>query len=684
LKIHRKKQIKLACKPSKKNSSFYPKLKELEKQNSILRSQRTRLISKVAESKENEEIILDVLNTPWQELAFNPSALKAMREKFAIHIDSIEEYIKMRFQLTKAAVEVQLDGIHKSRSCSQDWENKVALPIVIEGKTIGKVFLSEKEIHLNKKRLLMAYTYSLASQLKLIKQNDQEMQITKELSALNLIGNLIFEKHESEDILYAAFLDSIIKGISNESVFPFDRALVTRVDEQNQMLIGVAARGIKNFGPKFFRVPLYKNAEEARNDPKPRFLPYLVATGENIYLDNAPASKFQFPGFKIFSHSEQPVEICGVPIRYGEKCFGAIVVDNFTYKRHITENEVKVLKSLTNQIAITLANIQATKKLEGMAIKHGITDLFSHTYFQGILPIEVEEAMHSGKDLSLLFMDIDFFKRINDKHGHAFGDKVLKGAADLIKKNIRTKDIPACHGGDEFVVLLKGMDLEQAFDKSIEIKKAIDTHDFEGKRITTSIGVASLSMAPPGDAKMRANMLVEMADNALNKAKETGRGKICRAESHAISHRESRISKGEIKVHDKESLNELLHSAIEDSLRYGYDPPSLLFLHLPALDGNVNELKKIIRRNDKLVNCKGGNYAIIMPETGKENAWVGAKRIANAMGRYGPIIGLSLYNNENIDKTPTDKAAVNTCERMVESALAALEKAKTEGTQIAE
>jgi diguanylate cyclase (GGDEF)-like protein len=127
------------------------------------------------------------------------------------------------------------------------------------------------------------------------------------------------------------------------------------------------------------------------------------------------------------------------------------------------------------------------------------------------------------KDVCFIFFDIDYFKNVNDTYGHQFGDEVLEAVADAIRSNLRELDIPARFGGEEIVVALVGAEEADAKRKAEDIRVHIENLRFEDKpdfRITISAGV---SYAEEG---LSLDQLIKRADQALYKAKETGRNKV--------------------------------------------------------------------------------------------------------------------------------------------------------------
>ena len=183
--------------------------------------------------------------------------------------------------------------------------------------------------------------------------------------------------------------------------------------------------------------------------------------------------------------------------------------------------EKKMMPALAQQFAISLANA----KLYHMAITDGLTDLFSQRYFRDELSKMVLGYEKDRASFSLIMLDIDFFKEVNDSYGHQVGDHVLSQIADIIKETVRYGDIPCRYGGEEFAVLLPNK--INAPHKLTEIaerlRKTVEDYLFICKgapiiRKTISLGIASF----PENAQS-AEDLIKAADHALYAAKNDGR-----------------------------------------------------------------------------------------------------------------------------------------------------------------
>ena len=170
---------------------------------------------------------------------------------------------------------------------------------------------------------------------------------------------------------------------------------------------------------------------------------------------------------------------------------------------------------------------ELNEKLVYLASRDGLTGLYNRGYFQETLRAEFALAVRHRYEFSCLILDLDFFKKINDSYGHAFGDLVLEEFAAILRIQSRKMDICARYGGEEFVVLLPRTSLESAAIHAEKIRASVESHIFENDRyshqVSCSIGVASVKDHSPDNGER----LVDMADKALYLAKEQGRNKVC-------------------------------------------------------------------------------------------------------------------------------------------------------------
>ena len=168
-----------------------------------------------------------------------------------------------------------------------------------------------------------------------------------------------------------------------------------------------------------------------------------------------------------------------------------------------------------NRIMKSYDSIMQNSMLDGM------TGLFTHKLFMERLDSELGRANRHKENLTLLFLDLDKFKRINDTYGHLFGDLVIKDTANIIKNNVRTHDVVARYGGEEYAVILVNTNKEDCMKTVKRIRENVENHIYTNnevsERITISIGMAQF----PEDSD-EARGLIRFADERMYEAKKLG------------------------------------------------------------------------------------------------------------------------------------------------------------------
>ena len=161
------------------------------------------------------------------------------------------------------------------------------------------------------------------------------------------------------------------------------------------------------------------------------------------------------------------------------------------------------------------------------ALRDGLTRTYNKKFFQDRLETEFAYARRHKSLLSLVMFDVDYFKRVNDTHGHLAGDAVLVHLARITQSTIRTEDVLARYGGEEFAVICRGIALLNAgvLGERLRVRVEQENFDYQGTRlpVTISVGVAALpeaNVATPSE-------LVRDADSALYEAKRSGRNRVC-------------------------------------------------------------------------------------------------------------------------------------------------------------
>lgn len=186
------------------------------------------------------------------------------------------------------------------------------------------------------------------------------------------------------------------------------------------------------------------------------------------------------------------------------------------------------IKELHDQLNAKVKELEeAHERLRQLAITDGLTGLFNHRYFKEHLEQELYRASRHHSEVSLIMIDIDFFKRYNDTFGHPAGDVLLRAVAKILKDNIRKIDIAARYGGEEFTLVLADTAKAAASMVAEKMRRMVETNAFEGLpqhqdgHTSISLGVAAF----PLDAT-NPNDLIAMADQRLYQAKQRGRNQV--------------------------------------------------------------------------------------------------------------------------------------------------------------
>ena len=218
-----------------------------------------------------------------------------------------------------------------------------------------------------------------------------------------------------------------------------------------------------------------------------------------------------------------------IPLKNNTKHFGSLVV--LSSREDIKQTEITFLELFAKQIelAIVIANLFQTVKEQ--AITDGLTGLHNRRYFEEEAQKETLRSIRQNQKYTVIGLDLDHLKRINDTFGHSCGDVAIKTVADVIKKNARSIDIAARMGGEEFNILLPGVDYKGGMIAAERIRKAIEEVEIEViGHITASIGVATF-----GEHSDNLTELLEITDYAMYTSKKNGRNRVTLADSRLLN-----------------------------------------------------------------------------------------------------------------------------------------------------
>ncbi|MDT8375679.1 MAG: sensor domain-containing diguanylate cyclase [Mariprofundaceae bacterium] len=341
-------------------------------------------------------------------------------------------------------------------------------------------------------------------------------------------------------------LDHLLEQIMDAVTLLLDaeRSSLFRLDREQGVLCSQIAQGI-NIG----KIELLPGEGVAG---------HVARSGELVNISNlAEESGFdsrgrQYNGFVVHSMLCAPMknphgEVLGVIQAMNKKC------------GRFTKNDEMLFTALASQACVAIENaelymklqqhadllqqqvLERTRKiqekntelkalnreLEALAVTDGLTGVYNRRYFNQAIVRECQLAQRHGRPTSLIMLDIDQFKQINDRYGHQAGDYVIMALSEVLRHTVRNSDILARPGGDEFTVLSTVATLEQARLLAGRLRKNVEKHAFtyasEPVPVTISLGVAEWNDGMDTDGLA----LIKHADNALYRAKSEGRNRVC-------------------------------------------------------------------------------------------------------------------------------------------------------------
>ena len=196
---------------------------------------------------------------------------------------------------------------------------------------------------------------------------------------------------------------------------------------------------------------------------------------------------------------------------------------NFSYEQIVLE--LKQAKQNAEQLAVKLK--EANDKLRELAFRDELTGLYNHRYFQDVFESELHRSLRYKHPLSLLLIDIDYFKNVNDTFGHVVGDHVLKEVSQIMVRLVRQSDIVARYGGEEFAVVLPETGKVGGKVIAQRLRRGIEQHQIKNNgqilSVTVSIGLVSTDMA---NIEITRETLIAQSDQALYRAKRNGRNRV--------------------------------------------------------------------------------------------------------------------------------------------------------------
>ena len=276
------------------------------------------------------------------------------------------------------------------------------------------------------------------------------------------------------------------------------------VDDEKRDLYYTLARGVSDEALQNIRIPLGTGMAG-----------WVALHGEPLIVTHEGVAA------RLSDGEQRHSAIC-LPLRSRERTLGILQVTHPT-PQTLTDDAITFLYIVCDYAAIAIENARAVERIQELTITDDCTHLFNARHLAAVLPTEIERARRFDQPLGIVFLDLDYFKQVNDVHGHPAGSRVLAEAAEVITRTLRTVDLAFRYGGDEFVAILPqtpGPAAAAAANRLLVAMRARRFLSLEGLslHLTASLGVASY----PDDAD-NAAALLERADQRMYSVKNTTR-----------------------------------------------------------------------------------------------------------------------------------------------------------------
>jgi diguanylate cyclase (GGDEF)-like protein len=241
-----------------------------------------------------------------------------------------------------------------------------------------------------------------------------------------------------------------------------------------------------------------------------------LTTGRSVMENDVANVDGYVTGF-----AETQSEICVPLIFFGEK-LGVLALDS-ARKNAFDAEDKQPLESVADMCAAAIQNASNFDRMKQLAYVDGLTGMHNRRFFEMRIVEELERAGRFQGRMSVIMVDIDNFKKLNDEFGHLLGDEILRSVSSVLKQQLRKMDMVCRYGGDEFAILVPETTGDNALRVAEKLRRQIETHDFPGvpRPVTISCGVADY----PTHGVTR-DEVVAAADSALYTAKQVGRNRV--------------------------------------------------------------------------------------------------------------------------------------------------------------
>ena len=386
---------------------------------------------------------------------------------------------------------------------------------------LGQINKIDGSIYLKGKDFADVYAKNIALEEEIAARTKELEQANPTILTLNSVWDMM---NSSQPL--SSMLDKIVSILHEDMNYHYAGILKIEYDENNNAYFSVKSSSSNKSIDKLFEM-MNESLETYK-------LPYVSnsivvkAISERKIFSTPDLKGIINMFFPLFSEeqikyvmSEMNSKTCTVvPLFNGKEDFGCVIVSSD--RDGITDTETNFLALFANQIELAITVAGLFEEVKKQAITDPLTGIYNRRYFEENIMKEAERSLRLKQPFSLISMDLDYLKKINDTYGHQYGDLAIKTIANVLKREARSIDIPARIGGEEFNLLLPGVDSRGAVIAAERIRKSIENQVLDTiGGITASVGVATFL-----EHSDRIDELMELADQAMYKAKLNGRNQV--------------------------------------------------------------------------------------------------------------------------------------------------------------
>jgi diguanylate cyclase (GGDEF)-like protein len=352
------------------------------------------------------------------------------------------------------------------------------------------------------------------------------MAPNQEQDLLLAVSRSILDTSDLDQILTA-----VLAGITSPQGLDFDRAFLFLADDNDRELRPYSAIGSSPKDKQHlklsdrlagFTVPLSASApaidEGDENVPMQALIAHCLGL-RKPFLSNTIQTFYQPPpasGVEVL----RLTHIAAVPLLVKDSVLGVLVTDNTHGGREIAPEEIPGLETLGNLAAIAIEKSRLIRRLEEMSVRDGLTGVYNRRHYEARLEKEVELAVRAERALALVVFHIRRFKQVNQTHSRECGDRVLKDLAAFLRKRVRTEDLIARYGEEEFVVMLTGgATRDEALKVAEKLRDQVTTQELGGLPAGEIQVCGGLAWLPPD--RLAGERIARMLEEALRQAQKS-------------------------------------------------------------------------------------------------------------------------------------------------------------------